>query len=192
MLSILLLLCWLLSINAFFEWFNQRMWSNQRIKLCDIKKKKEYSNFHLVFPWINPWRSACFSRTFKSVLSITYRSSCPEVFCKKDVLTNFATFTAKDLCQMFPCEFCEISRNTFFYGTPPVAASILILQSSFLQCLLIKLSGYWQNYFVLFGRDVFSFDFWISYVIKISFVIKIFLCLDEYLFPNGLEDLCFF
>ena len=41
MLSILLLLCWLLSINAFFEWFNQRMWSNQRIKLCDIKKKKK-------------------------------------------------------------------------------------------------------------------------------------------------------
>ena len=27
------------------------------------------------------------------------------------------------LAQLFPCEFCEISKNTFFYKTPPVAAS---------------------------------------------------------------------
>ena len=25
---------------------------------------------------------------------------------------------------MFPCEFCEISKNTFFYKTPPVTASV--------------------------------------------------------------------
>ena len=29
------------------------------------------------------------------------------------------------LAQMFFCEFCEISTNTFFYRTPPVAASVL-------------------------------------------------------------------
>ena len=28
-----------------------------------------------------------------------YRSSCPEVFCKKGVLRNFAKFTGKHLCQ---------------------------------------------------------------------------------------------
>ena len=27
------------------------------------------------------------------------------------------------LAQMFSCEFCEISNNTFSYRTPPVAAS---------------------------------------------------------------------
>ena len=27
------------------------------------------------------------------------------------------------LAQMFPCEFYEISKNTFFYRTPLVAAS---------------------------------------------------------------------
>ena len=27
------------------------------------------------------------------------RSSCPEVFCKKGVLSNFAKFTGKNLCQ---------------------------------------------------------------------------------------------
>ena len=29
----------------------------------------------------------------------------------------------ESLAQVFSCEFCEISKNTFFYRTPPVAAS---------------------------------------------------------------------
>ena len=53
------------------------------------------------------------------------RSSRPEVFCDKDVLRNFAKFTGKHLyrglqlvkketlAQVFSCEFCEISKNTF-------------------------------------------------------------------------------
>ena len=75
--------------------------------------------------------------------------SLKEVFCKKDVLRNFAKFTGKHLCQslsfnkvaclrsatllkkrlwhrFFPvnfAEFCKISKNTFSYRTPPVAAS---------------------------------------------------------------------
>ena len=31
--------------------------------------------------------------------SSLYRSSCPEVFCKKGILRNFAKFTGKQLCQ---------------------------------------------------------------------------------------------
>ena len=42
---------------------------------------------------------------------VKHRSSCPEDFIKKC------------LAQMFSCEFYEISKNTFFYRTPPVAAS---------------------------------------------------------------------
>ena len=73
------------------------------------------------------------------------KSSRPEVFCKKDVLRNFAKFTGKNLYQsffinkvavltpvtllkktpahVFSCEFCEISKNTISYRTPPMAAS---------------------------------------------------------------------
>ena len=66
------------------------------------------------------------------------RSSHWEVFCKKGVLKNFTKFTGKHLCwslffknlfflkkrlREFSCEFCEIFKNTFFYRTPPVAAS---------------------------------------------------------------------
>ena len=59
------------------------------------------------------------------------------MFCKKGVLRNFATFTAKDvlktcnfikkatLARDFSCEFCEISKNTSSFRTHPVAASEL-------------------------------------------------------------------
>ena len=53
------------------------------------------------------------------------RSSRLEVFCKNDVLKNFAKFTGKHLrqslnfnkvaglAQVFSCELCKISKNTF-------------------------------------------------------------------------------
>ena len=69
----------------------------------------------------------------------------PEMFCKKDVLQNFAKFTGKHLCQslyfnkvtvyacnfikketlaqVFSCKFSEMSKKKFSYRTPPVAAS---------------------------------------------------------------------
>ena len=67
------------------------------------------------------------------------------MFCEKGVLRKFAKFTGKHLCQslffdkiaggacnfikketlaqMFSCEFCKISKNSFFFRTPLVAAS---------------------------------------------------------------------
>ena len=64
------------------------------------------------------------------------RSSRPEVFCKKCVLRNFPKFAGSTCARVtfllkkrlwhrcpFSCEFCEISKNTFSYRTPPVAAS---------------------------------------------------------------------
>ena len=65
---------------------------------------------------------------------VRVRSSHQEVFCKEGVLSNFAKFTEKTpvleslfkkeaLAQVFSCKFCKISKNTFSYRTPPVAAS---------------------------------------------------------------------
>ena len=76
-----------------------------------------------------------------------FRGSRPKVFCEKGVLRNFEKFTGKHPCQRlffnklaglrpvtlfkkkslaraFSCEFCKISKNTFFYRTLPVAASV--------------------------------------------------------------------
>ena len=70
--------------------------------------------------------SLCYPRSLRN------RSSWLEVFCKKGVLRNFAKLTGKQACsfikketlaQLFSCEFCEISKNTFSHRTPPMAAS---------------------------------------------------------------------
>ena len=42
----------------------------------------------------------------------------------RGVLYQPCNFTKKEpLAQVFSCEFCKISKNTFFYRIPPVAAS---------------------------------------------------------------------
>ena len=43
------------------------------------------------------------------------------MLCKKGLACNF--LKKESLAQVFSCEFCEISKNTFFYKTPPLAAS---------------------------------------------------------------------
>ena len=76
------------------------------------------------------------------------------MFCKKGVLGNFTKLTEKHLCQslfliklqawhatllkrrlsalaqVFSCEFCEISKNTFSYRAPLVSVSALYFSSS--------------------------------------------------------------
>ena len=63
---------------------------------------------------VGPWVEMCV------VWILSDKSSCPEVFCKKGVLRNFAKFTGKHLCQE---NTCEISKNTYFNRTSPLAAS---------------------------------------------------------------------
>ena len=76
-----------------------------------------------------------------------FRSSGPEVVCKKAVLKNFAKFTAKhlyrtlffnkiagskpstllqkkSLAHMFSYEFCKSFKSTFFHRTSPLASSV--------------------------------------------------------------------
>ena len=85
------------------------------------------------------------------------RSSRPEVFCKKGFPRNFTKLTGTHLCQslflnkvaglrpstlfkkklaqVFSCEFCKISKNTFLHRTPLVAVSEYQSSSS----------NYWVN-----------------------------------------------
>ena len=43
-----------------------------------------------------------------------FRSSCPELFCKKDVLKNFTKFTGVSSGTGISCEFCDTLDNAFF------------------------------------------------------------------------------
>ena len=53
-----------------------------------------------------------------------------EVVIRRCSVKRYTKFTEKHLFQglpqVFSCELCEIFKNTFFYRTPPVAASISI------------------------------------------------------------------
>ena len=82
------------------------------------------------------WRQYTNKAWLKIVILLMslFRNSRPEVFCKKGVLRNSAKVTGKHLCQslffkketltqVFSCEFCKISKNTFFHRTPLEAAS---------------------------------------------------------------------
>ena len=78
---------------------------------------------------------------------------------KIDVLKNFAIFTGKHQCwslflikflinyqlycketptQVFFCEICQIIKNTFFYRTPPVAASEQTQEIFVVHCVAIS------------------------------------------------------
>ena len=75
---------------------------------------------------------------------------------KKGVLRNFTKFAGKHLCQslffnkvdserkketlaqVFSCEFCEISKKTFFTEHLWTTASMLLHFANFLKCNLTK------------------------------------------------------
>ena len=101
------------------------------------------------------WRMSYFFKRWQN-----NRSSCTEVFYQKGVFRNFAKFKGKHLSQSlffnkaailrsatllkkrlwhrcFPMNFCKISRITFSYKTPPVAASgIISVRNSRLQMFI--------------------------------------------------------
>ena len=54
--------------------------------------------------------SIFFSRSLTFILAL--RSSRPDVFCEKGAACNF--IKKETLAQVFSCEFCKISKNTFF------------------------------------------------------------------------------
>ena len=146
------------------------MWIIQTPKETNHEKKKTFS---LVFD-IEVEKSCLFNVKLKFIITgvflwilRSFRSSRLEVLCRKGVLRNFTKFTRKHLChslffnkvavlqpatlfkketlaQVFSCEFCEISKNIFFYRTAPVAASEVFKNSFFIEhlrwlfCIFLK------------------------------------------------------
>ena len=47
----------------------------------------------------------------------------------------------KILAQVFSCEFCEIYKNTFYYRTPLVAASGVLINFAILEPFSYKVAG---------------------------------------------------
>ena len=74
------------------------------------------------------WAILCCHKSFMmKKKDFIYRSSRPELFCRKGVLRNFAKFTGENLAHVFSCEFYKTSKNTSFYRAPSVADSVYYL-----------------------------------------------------------------
>ena len=70
-----------------------------------------------------------------------FRSSRPDLFCKKGFLKNFAKFIAF-LCTGFSYEFHDILRNTYFRRTTPVTASGICTNKSAAEAWICLVSFY--------------------------------------------------
>ena len=65
---------------------------------------------------------------FVSAEAVTQSCSVKKVFLEISQNSQGNNFIKKGtLAQVFSCEFCEISKNTFFYRTLSVAASVSVL-----------------------------------------------------------------
>ena len=112
-----------------FEQLNTDWEESVTYYICD----KEGCSLINYYQW-----NLLYSVTSKNLENTTlYRSSRPEVFCEKGVLRNFAKFTGKHLChrvsflkkglwyRCFPtCKYYKVSKNTYSYRTPSLAASV--------------------------------------------------------------------
>ena len=106
--------------------------------ICDAERKKQVNQSLLGFdiPFRNKFKGFEYgiihSQWLRILEAVAQRCSVKKVFFR-----NFTKITGKHLCQshffnkaagpglaqVFSCDFCEISKNTFSYRTPLVAAS---------------------------------------------------------------------
>ena len=70
----------------------------------------------------------CFDKNSRQTLANHRPGACN--FIKKEALT-----------QVFSCEFCKIYKNTFYYRTPLVAASGVLINFAILEPFSNKVAG---------------------------------------------------
>ena len=69
------------------------------------------------------WTEAVVQRCFVKKVFLKMSHNSQENTCAR-VWPEACNFIKKEtLAHMFSCEFCEIFKKTFFYRTPPMAAS---------------------------------------------------------------------
>ena len=74
-----------------------------------------------------PPKVFCRKRCFLKIPQNSQENACARVsfLIKLQASASACNFIKKEtLAHVFSCEFCEISKNTFSYRTPPVAASV--------------------------------------------------------------------
>ena len=100
--------------------------------------------------------------SFPGFLLCTYRSSCPEVFCKKDVLRNFAKFTGKHLCQSF-----------FFDKVAGLRLAILLKKRPWRRCFPVNFAKFLKTLFLQNTSDGCFCTYWKMNFVYIVFILSL-------------------
>ena len=81
--------------------------------------------------------SNCYGLMNAIVPNLIYRSSRPEMFCKKGVLRNFAKFTGKHLCQ-----------SLFFNKVAGLRPATLLKKRLWHRCFPVKFAKFLRTLFL--------------------------------------------
>ena len=93
------------------------MSSSESVPVALSQKSKTCLPSEAVVQWCSV------KKVFWEISQNSQKNPCARVsFSTKLQASNF--IRKETLAQVFSCEFCEISKNTFSYRTPPVAASV--------------------------------------------------------------------
>ena len=69
-------------------------------------------------------RRCSVKKVLQEISQNSHENTCAGVsFLIKLEVCNF--IKKETVAQVFSCEFCEVSKKTFFYRTPPVDASVI-------------------------------------------------------------------
>ena len=119
----------------FFKFYFQSLFSFQiySISFYDCSLKQE--DIQCIEAVV---RKCSVRKVFLQILQISQENTCARVSFLIKLQAKACNFIKKEtLAQVFSCEFCEISKNTFNYRTPLVAASERTNQSTIVEITII-------------------------------------------------------
>ena len=131
--------------DILFEIFMKHKNSENRFSEFSLSRKTLLLN---LFPWfINPFVINGVYKSLKKNVSITWKASKVVFLFWEAVVQRCSVkkvLKKESLAQVFSCEFCEISKNTFFIEHLWWLLLYFILQN--LRIMEIDWSSFFQNY----------------------------------------------
>ena len=117
-----------------FVWFNVKSLVSINFAL-KFKKRDNAQPLHKTFCRSSHSEVLCVLKNFAKL------HLCKSFFFNKAEGVRPATLIKETLAQMFSCEFCKISKNTFSYRTPQVPPSSLTTKN---QISIVAMIVFWQ------------------------------------------------
>ena len=122
------------NLFAYIFVVNCQFFPNNSVSLCPLKLKIDMLHQEAVF------RRCSVNKVFLEISQNSQENSCIRVSFLIKLQAEACNFIKKEtLAQVFSCEFCEISKNTFSHRTPLVAASVDSMNNIFRKTVFLDI-----------------------------------------------------